>query len=136
MTISDRHLNPPVKTFSSDQLAQWCPKVIAEDLSHLFAITDGVQISIDDNHDFDNITLDELSCVLDPENRASLSEVFQSLFVIGSDGGSQVVAYDLSRAPDYPIVMHCPGVHEDGQAIILAANMPDFIQTYINQPTK
>ena len=136
MTITDLQLNPPIKTSCVDQLSQWCPKVIAEDLSHIFAITDGVHISIDDNHDFDSIILDELDCILDPDNRASLSEVFQFLFVIGSDGGGQVVAYDLSRAPEYPIVIHCPGVHEDGQALILAANMPDFIQTFINRPIK
>ena len=134
MRISGRHLTPPNLTPCIESLAQWCPLAVAQNFSQLSKLTDGVEIRVDSNDDYDCLVIDELDCILDPENRAASSEVFSELFVIGSDGGEQVVGYDLFRAPKYPIVMHCPEFHGSGKAPALAADMSEFIRRFVTSP--
>lgn len=68
--------------------------------------------------------------MLNPETRASLSEVFPDLFAIGTDAGGQVLAYDMTRPHPWPIVMHLPGYTDATNRPTIAVSMHEFMKMY------
>ena len=129
------HTGPAASADKREELKVILPPGIPADYLGFFESHDGAEICFDEVNwleaNFDCLRIDSVADMLDSKTRAALAEVFPDLFVIGSDGGGQVIAYDMTRQAPWPIVLHLPGSSEPGNAPILAASMTEFMQTFL-----
>ncbi|GEP44261.1 SMI1/KNR4 family protein [Brevifollis gellanilyticus] len=135
MKIVGTQTPPPASVEKRNALEAMLPPDLPADYLILFENYDGADIWFDDvdwsRDEFDYLRLDSVDEMLDVETRATLSETFPGLFVIGSDGGGQILAYDSTRPKPWPIVMHLPGYSKLGSAPVVASSMTELMQRYL-----
>lgn len=134
LKVAGKQIAPPPSSALIQALAASLPVGIPHDYLHLFRHCNGADIWFEEvgtDDDYDYLRLDPAEHLLDPGIRATLSEVFPDLFVIGSDGGGQVLAYDLRLATESPIILHCPGFSDASNRVVVARSMAELVREYI-----
>lgn len=130
--ITGRTIPPPPDPEEVLALKNSLPPGIPADYLDLFRRCDGCDIGFEEvewsRGDFDYLQLASCREMLDAKTRTALTRVFPNLFVIGGDGGGQVLAYDMAQTQPRPIILHCPG---DDTPRLIAQSMGEFIQKYL-----
>ena len=135
MKIAGIQTRPPAPTEKLKALEAIIPPGVPADYLNFFKRCDGADIWFDEvdwsRDEFDDLRLDSVDEMLDPTTRTALNKAFPELFVIGTDGGGQVLAYDKTRPAPWPIVIHLPGYTKPGTAPIVASSMTELVQSYL-----
>lgn len=103
------------------------PLSMPEDYFGFLRRCDGCEVGFheEDPAGFDCIQIYSCSEIL--EFRATHLELFPALAIIGSDGGSQHLAYDLTAPEPCPLVIYLPGY---GQTP-LASTLSELAEKYL-----
>ena len=135
MKIAGTQARPPASAERRKSLEVVLPPGLLVDYLTFFERCDGADIWFDDVDwtidQFDYLRLASVEEMLNPKTREAHRELFPDLFVIGSDGGSQVLAFDMTRPPPWPIVMHLPGFSTAENRSVIATSMRELMETYL-----
>lgn len=134
MRLAQAWLGLPASEQELAAIRALAPSSIRDELERFYLKHNGAERSFDDVDygvdRFDSLRIDDIARVTDPETRSSLDRGFPGFWVIGSDGGGQLVAYDMREALQWPIVLILPG---DGESpLVLAKDLDELSRLYFD----
>ncbi|MCW1916527.1 SMI1/KNR4 family protein [Luteolibacter sp. GHJ8] len=134
MRLAEIWTGAPVTEGEITAIRAVAPESIANELERFYRKCNGAERGFNEvdyaADKFDCLRIDAVDITINPETRRTLEECFPGYWVIGSDAGAQLIAYDMDAELPWPIVLILPG--DDAPPTVLARNLDELCELYFS----